>query len=497
MVDRKGYVISVSVGTNFDIDFPLKTRLRSISTRLSGFRVLYTKLNQKTFSKKEKNMLMNQRLDALGSIHMDAQGRPDAFHLAHLHPEISGLDSIDTQSYPSILDIDLPFDSWISELERQFEQIIESAYIIEAENNAVLCYLITPDNKATIAEEIEETMELCRTAGLRIKKTLSQSRKTPDPRFFYGKGKAKELVQEVIAVDADMILFHQNLTPTQFRVLGDHTEVALIDRTQLILDIFAQHAKTHEGKLQVELAQLQYTLPRLREKNTQMSRLAGGIGGRGPGETKLEIHRRRARQKIERLKKDLQKIKANRARNRKSRNKKNIPIISIVGYTNAGKSTLLNTLTKAQAQAEHKLFATLDPFSKRMRFPKDQEVIMTDTVGFIRELPPALMEAFEATLEEISFSSLIIHLIDASNPQWEKHISVVDNILSKLELTHIPQIKVFNKSDQCEPESIQHLAQLHDGFAVCAQDRKTLLGLIQKVETMILQPGDNNATFLL
>ncbi len=481
MIDRKGYIEAVTVGTNYDIDFPMLTRLRAASTRLSGYRVLFTKLSTDRFSKKERNMLYDRRLDMMGALQISKHGRPDGFLLANLHPEPSGLDSIVEENYASFLDVDIPFDEWVENLEREFQTIIQAAYVFDTQTKAVLCYVQTKENRHTLDEEILETRELSRTAGLTIVKTVFQIRDRPDPKYFFGKGKAKDLVQEVISHSADMLLFHQDLTPTQFRILGDFTDLPVIDRTQLILDIFAQRAKTHEGKLQVELAQLQYTLPRLREKNTQMSRLVGGIGGRGPGETKLEIHRRRANSKIAKLNRELKKIKENRNIKRKSRNRNNVPIVSIVGYTNAGKSTLLNTLTKSEALSENKLFATLDPFSKRLRFPEDKEIILTDTVGFIRDLPPALIEAFQATLEEINDASLMIHLIDGSNPQCEQHIEVVDQLLEKLNLNHIPQIKVFNKMDQADENEIQELARRYNGLAVSAVQRTTLLPLMDRM----------------
>ncbi|MCB0271473.1 MAG: GTPase HflX [Bdellovibrionales bacterium] len=482
MVDRRGYIEAVSVGTNFDIDFPLLTRLRATSTRLSGYRLLFTKLNQKGFSKKDRNILYDRRLDAIGCIEVEDRGQPGFFHLGHLKPEASGFDSIEETTFDSALDIDFPFDEWVENLEDEFQKIIQAAYVFDTKTKAILCYLITPENKANIDDEIEETLELAKTAGLSIVGKIAQVRPQPDPKYFYGKGKAKDLVQDVISKNADMILFHQDLTATQFRIVGDHTEVPIIDRTQLILDIFAQRAKTHEGKLQVELAQLQYTLPRLREKNTQMSRLVGGIGGRGPGETKLEIHRRRAREKVAKLQREIDKIKETRMIKRQARNKNKVPIVSIVGYTNAGKSTLLNTLTQSKALAEDKLFATLDPFSKRLRFPQDQEIILTDTVGFIRDLPPALMDAFAATLEEIRDASLILHLIDASNPHCEKHIQIVEQILHKLGSSDIPQIKVFNKMDNVDQQILFELIQRHDGIGISALQRKTLGPLIEYMQ---------------
>ncbi|MCB1198783.1 MAG: hypothetical protein KDK51_10440, partial [Deltaproteobacteria bacterium] len=212
MVDRRGYIEDVAIGTNFDIDFPLKTRLRATSTRLSGYRAMFTKLNNKAFSKKEKNMLYDRRLDAICSIEIEKNGSPGAFHIANLHPEASGFDSIVEDTYNTILDIDIPFDEWVDGLEDEFQKIIQAAYIIEEQSKAVLCYLVTPENRHSIEDEIEETLELSKTAGLKIVKTVSQHRSMPDPRYFYGKGKAKDLVQEVISENADMILFHQDLS---------------------------------------------------------------------------------------------------------------------------------------------------------------------------------------------------------------------------------------------------------------------------------------------
>ncbi|MCP3899717.1 MAG: GTPase HflX, partial [Desulfobacteraceae bacterium] len=245
---------------------------------------------------------------------------------------------------------------------------------------------------------IDELKELCKTSRINIIDTVVQRRKKIDSKFVVGKGKLVDLTIKAIQKYATMLIFDRELSPAQIRSITDFVEMKVIDRTQLILDIFAKQAKSREGKLQVELAQLQYLLPRLATKNTAMSRLTGGIGGRGPGETKLEINRRRVRDKITKLKKDINKIRAHRSQQRAKRKKNNLPVISIVGYTNAGKSTLLNSLTKSDILVANKLFATLDPSSRKLRFPKDTEAIITDTVGFIQNLPKELMEAFHATL---------------------------------------------------------------------------------------------------
>ena len=284
---------------------------------------------------------------------------------------------------------------------------------------------------------------------------------------------------------ATVIIFNQELSASQIRSITDQIELKVIDRTQLILDIFAQRAQTREGKLQVELAQLKYLLPRLILKNTAMSRLTGGIGGRGPGETKLEINRRRARDRIVRLEKALLAVRKQRKQQRALRQKKGLSVISIIGYTNAGKSTLLNTLTKSDVLAESRLFATLDPSSRRLKFPRDTEVIITDTVGFIKDLPRDLLVAFRATLEELENADLLLHVIDISNPQYSAQIESVEAILSDLNLEHTASIRVLNKMDLVNPGAIQKIRRALRGTAVSAKDESSLLPLIEQMETAI------------
>jgi GTP-binding protein HflX len=266
----------------------------------------------------------------------------------------------------------------------------------------------------------------------------------------------------------------------------------VLDRTMLILDIFAQHATSRDGKLQVELAQLRYALPRLIEKNTMMSRLTGGIGGRGPGETKLEINRRRARDRINLLEKRLADLADDRRLRRKQRERRDLPIIAICGYTNAGKSTLLNAITSGggggDAKVEDKLFATLDPISRRLRFPHEREVIITDTVGFIRDLPEELIAAFRATLEEMTDADLLVHVVDASDPDRDQEIRAVEGILSDLGLGEKPRILVWNKADQLELADADDLAR-HGGFVVSALDRATLGPLLLGIERALWEHG--------
>ncbi|MEZ4704228.1 MAG: GTPase HflX [Bdellovibrionota bacterium] len=484
-IARNGVVENITIGGYKEILPTSKTRLRNVASRLSGYRFVYCSFAT-TFDQRILNDLETKRHDLLCKISMDERGIPSEVELAHLVPDPSGRDTIATQKFGSVLDMDIDFEEFISQLESDFQNIYMPQFLIEDQVKAILCYHAL--GKSVTPEDIHETIELSRTAGLKIVDIFSQKKGPMSPRTLFGSGKVQELYDRAIYKGADLILFHNNLTASQFRILGDLIELPLIDRTQLILDIFAQHAKTHEGKLQVELAQLKYTYPRLREKNTQMSRLVGGIGGRGPGETKLEIHRRRANEKITRLTRSIEQIRETRQSQRKMRQRNHVPQVSIVGYTNAGKSTLLNAMTQADALSEDKLFATLDPLSKKLRFPQDQEIIFTDTVGFIRDLPKELIEAFKATLEEIEMADLILHVIDGSNPNYESHIEVVDELLTQLHLSEIPQIKVFNKCDKIDAQSAENIAHQYGGYAISAMERKSFLPLLDHIQHFLLQP---------
>jgi GTP-binding protein HflX len=269
------------------------------------------------------------------------------------------------------------------------------------------------------------------------------------------------------------------------RAINEATDLKIIDRTQLILDIFAQRAQSREGKIQVELAQLKYLLPRLTGSGTEMSRLMGGIGGRGPGETKLEIDRRRVRDRIHHLERQIEQIRTSRQVQRARRERRDLPIVSIVGYTNAGKSTLLNALTASTVTAEDRMFATLDPTSRRLRLPRDQEVIINDTVGFIRDLPPDLITAFRATLEEMEGSDLLIHLADASSAQLDNHIASVEKILEELGLSDIPRLLVFNKSDLLSKDELANLRRAYRAVMVSALDRDSLVPMAERVAVML------------
>jgi GTP-binding protein HflX len=383
---------------------------------------------------------------------------------------------------PAQLDVDFP--GLIASLEEEIARSQPGRSHKTRHSRAILVSVTTaPMYEAE--ESLEELRQLAMTSNLNIVDTIIQRRHEVDPRFLMGRGKMQDLVLRSMQLGADILIFDQNLNPSQLRTITDMTELKVLDRTQLILDIFAQHANSTDGKIQVELAQLKYLLPRLVTKNTAMSRLTGGIGGRGPGETKLEINRRRAHDRIAHLEKMLSNSARSRKMRRSLRRREGLPIISIVGYTNAGKSTLLNSLTNSHVPVEDKLFATLDTSSRRLRFPRERAVIITDTVGFIRDLPPELMAAFKATLEELEDADLLLHVADAANPYLEQHIHVVEKTLSTLGLNGKPILLALNKADTIPAETAANLARRFGGIPICALDRASLIPLLEKMDRIL------------
>jgi GTP-binding protein HflX len=302
-----------------------------------------------------------------------------------------------------------------------------------------------------------------------------------------GSGRLDDLIIRASRLQADYIIVDQNLTPAQARAIAESTAIKVIDRSQLILDIFARRARTHEGKIQVELAQLKYLLPRLMSRgDSGLSRLEGGIGGRGPGEQKLEVDRRRVRDRIKALEKMLQAERTRREQRRARRRERDVPVVSIVGYTNAGKSTLLNVLTKSDVFVEQRMFATLDPSSRRLRLPREREIVINDTVGFIRDLPKDLLAAFRATLEEIRDSELLIHLVDLSHPRHEAQIQAVTAILGDLGDTDIRRLLVFNKADAIDGQLALHILENHPGaLAISAVKKDGIRALLRKIDDLL------------
>ncbi len=485
LVDRKGRVAYVIVGDSKSVFLPdLERDYPASNHRLRGLRLIHTHLRGEPLNDDDLTDLALLRLDMVVAVGVGSDGLPEMAHAAHvlpLNPQGKKWRLLEPR-HPAQLDTD--FLGLISSLEEEIARSQPGRAHRTNDSRAILVS-VTASPSYDAEESLEELRQLALTSNVNVVDTVIQRRHAVDPRFLMGRGKMKDLVSRSMQVGADILIFDQNLNPSQLRATTDMTELKVLDRTQLILDIFAQHAHSTDGKIQVELAQLKYLLPRLVTKNTAMSRLTGGIGGRGPGETKLEINRRRARDRIVHLEKMLRSSAQSRKLRRNRRRREGLPIISIVGYTNAGKSTLLNSLTNSNVVVEDKLFATLDTATRRLRFPREREVIITDTVGFIRDLPPELMAAFKATLEELEDADLLLHVADASSPYIENHAQVVEKTLGELGFTGKPRLLALNKIDRIPAETAANLARGLGGVAICALDRSSLFPLIERMDAIL------------
>ena len=480
LVDRKGKIAHVIAGDHQKIVIPNVRGLRAAPGRLTGLRCIHTHLKTEPLSQDDLTDLALLRLDLMAAITIRPDGLPDRIWAAHLLPRDTSESPYQQLPPESLHAMTFPCLQTIQALEDEMAQQ-QALHRSQSARERALLVSVTSAPRRGAKASLTELAQLADSAGLDVVATVLQQRERVDPRLVLGTGKIKDLAITAMQKNIALMVFDQELNPSQIRSLADSIELKVIDRTQLILDIFAQRARTREGKLQVELAQLNYRLPRLVTKNTAMSRLTGGIGGRGPGETKLEINRRRVRERIARLELSLAEVQKQRKQQRARRSKRRLPVISIIGYTNAGKSTLLNTLTRSKVHVENRLFATLDPSSRRLKFPQDLEVIITDTVGFIHNLPQELMAAFRATLEELANADLLLHVIDISNPQHDAHIRAVEDILVDLGLDHIKNIRVLNKQDQVDIERRARLERTLDGIPLSATRPRSLLPLIGKI----------------
>ena len=509
LINRKGEIAYVIVGDHRGIMIPDLAEYPSSSTRFRGLRLIHSHLTEGGLSDEDLTDLALLRLDIVGAVEAKPDGLPGLIHLAHLVPENTA------GSYWQLLPPTTPaelkrdFISFIQALEGEFTRQQKSRKI-ETTDRAILVRVETggpfsernqervprtEDSGPQGTDYLDELEELARSSGVAVFDRVIQRRPERDPKYVLGKGRLSSLVIRAMQIGANLLIFDHELTPAQVRSIADFTELKVIDRTQLILDIFAQRAHSREGKIQVELAQLKYLLPRLTTLDRALSRLTGGIGARGPGETKLEINRRRVRERIHLLEKDIRGIEKSRGQRRVKREKTAIPVISIVGYTNAGKSTLLNALTNSSVFTEDRLFATLDPKSSRLRFPRDAEAIITDTVGFIRDLPPDLFAAFRATLDELQEADFLLHVVDISNLHFENHIQAVEKILQELEIGHKPSLLVFNKADRLPDKAlVADLCRSFRALAISALDPASLAPLVEKLEDMIYDRPIHNSS---
>jgi len=489
LVNRKGTIEYVIVGDHQGIVVPALPRYRRGLLRLRGLRCIHTHLRDEPLTQDDITDLALLRFDMMGALSVDGSGSPGRIYLGHLLPENPTEKKWELLSPHRPWGLDIDFLSFIQSLEDEFERTQRVKVLENGKENALLV-TVAESNQGDIEESVQELKELVKTSGGVTVDSIIQRPKKLHPRLLIGRGKLTEITIRCMQLGVDLIIFNRDLSPAQMASISDFTELRVIDRTQLILDIFAQRAHSRDGKVQVELAQLRYLLPRLTAKNTAMSRLTGGIGGRGPGETKLEINRRRVRDKIGRLEKEINNLGKERERRRERRIKRGIPILSVVGYTNAGKSTLFNALTKSHVNVEKKLFATLDTATRRLRFQRDREVIISDTVGFIRDLPKDLMVAFRATLSELRDADLLIQLVDLTNPAFEEHILTVETILSELELNTIPKLLVFNKEDKVDSSFIPRACRRYNAISISALRGKNLDNLLLRIEGMLWKDMD-------
>jgi len=428
------------------------------------------------------------RLDMMMALILDGKSCSGRLHSAHLLPDNPDKKIWEANPPSSMGDLDVDFLKWIQSLEDEFQRGQRSVPLKGAKEKAILIS-VSKENREKLEHSMEELKELAESSRIFVVDSIIQRPQNISSTTLMGEGKLKELLVKCMQLGVDLIIFDQNLSPGQMATISDLTELRVLDRTQLILDIFAQRARTLDGKIQVELAQLRYLLPRLARKTLSLSRLTGGIGGRGPGETKLEVDRRRVGDRIHLLEKEIEKLSRRREQRRSRRTKTGIPILSIIGYTNAGKSTLFNLLTRSQFHVEDKLFSTLDTATRRLRFPKIQKVVITDTVGLIKDLPKDLMGAFRPTFDELKESTLLIHLIDISCRRFPEHIESVERILLELKLDHIPRLRVFNKEDKLSFGEGEAICQKYAGVSISALRPESLKEFFLAVDKKLWEVG--------
>lgn len=480
LIDRRGHIRETIVGDARSIFLPDLSLYRQGRDRLCGLRLVHTHLKPSKLDDDDLTDLALLRLDLVAAVEVEENGLPGPVHVAHMLAQNE--DDLPWEILPPQDVHHLPedFTEMVSALENEFARNQKARSAGTNMERAILVH-VSEGNRTEIDESLAELCELANSSGIEVMYTQVQRRRV-DPKYIMGKGRLKKIVIKAMQLGAEALVFDLNITPAQVKNLADITDLKILDRTQVILDIFAQRAQTREGKVQVELAQLRYMLPLLSAKHTAMSRLTGGIGGRGPGETKLEVDRRRAKDRITQLRREVKDLGKRRRLRRHRRTEKQVPTVSIVGYTNAGKSTLLNNLTGSDVRAENVLFATLNPVSRRLRFPREREIILTDTVGFIRKLPPELMDAFKTTFEEIEPANLLLHVLDASSSEVDEHYIAVRELLGELEFGAKPFLVVLNKAELCDRNTLLGLSRKYNAIAVSAIDKTTFAPLLDAME---------------
>ncbi len=494
MIDRRGQIDSVIIGNDHELVIPYLSRTRSGLRLLRGVRLVHTHLNNQPLTQDDLTDLALLRLDLIMAIGVGKTGGLQDVYVAYNAPS-SAQGHAYVQLPPcSFHSFHMNCQEFVQALEQDILKGCHGAREDRREGRALLVSVGT-GQVAFQQERLDELQELVKAQDVEVLGCVTQRPASIHPKYVVGSGKMKELAIQALQSGADMLIFDRDLTPAQVRGLSELTDLRVLDRSQVILDIFAKRAHSHVGNIQVELAQLRYRLPRLAQSSTAFSRLAGGIGTRGPGETKLETDRRRIRERIQHLERDLIAIEQGRHEQRKRRVKRGLPVVSIIGYTNAGKSTLFNALTDSQVSVRHRVFETLDTVSRSWRLPKVGEVILTDTVGFIRDLPKDLVSAFHTTLQELQEADVLIHVVNAHTKNPEQHMIAVEHILAELGLHKIPSLRFFNKSDLLDIESTQRLCTRYDGIGGSALEKRSLQIIEQEVEHLLLRLRSNHGSF--
>jgi GTP-binding protein HflX len=488
LVHRSGEVDYVIVGHASGLMLPDIGRLRAAEGRFRALRLVHTHLFNEPLTRDDLTDLTRLRLDLVAAILLNPVGEPQRMTWAYNTPTFEGKGQPYAVAGPFPYGQPQPhFGELISALEAEFAAQGRTREVLAKDGRAILIHVgdKKPGASTRARSRLAELESLARTAGVDVVERVIQLRDQPDAKFVLGAGKLEDVVTQAIDLGAETLIFDCDLSPTQAHAIAKQTDLKVLDRTQVILDIFAQRAESRDGKLQVELAQLKYTLPRLGQKDDSLSRLTGGIGGRGPGETKLEIGRRRARDRVNRLEKELRGLEKQRAERRRKRAGSELPVVAIVGYTNAGKSTLLNTLTDAGVLAEDRLFATLDTRARKLFLPSGRDVILTDTVGFIRQMPKDLFAAFRATFEEAADADLIVEVVDVSDPEHTDHIATTSEVLRDLNLDDTPRLRVYNKIDKLSDDERHALSNEPDSVGLSALDKSSTRALLQRVESWL------------
>ncbi|MCC7540645.1 MAG: GTPase HflX [Deltaproteobacteria bacterium] len=484
LVHRSGHVDYVVVGDAHKLMLPDLGRLRAASGRFRGLRLIHTHLRGEPLTKDDLVDLTRLRLDLVAALEVLEDGQPGLVHVAHVMPGDGAGEPFRKLTPVPLSRLTIDPQALVRALQEEFARLGRDG-VRGKDGRAILVHVCDKMHAGGAEESMRELCELARSAGVGVADTIVQVRDAIDPRYILGKGKLEEVMLRAMQLDVEVLIFDRELAPKQAAAIEEATDLRVLDRSQLILDIFAQRAESRDGKLQVELAQMKYLLPRLALKDDALSRLTGGIGGRGPGETKLEIGRRRARERVHALEGQLEELARQRRQRRRRRDAGTEATVAVVGYTNAGKSTLVAALTGADLHREDLLFATLDTRSRRARLRAEgrvaRQVVVTDTVGFVRDMPEHLFAAFRATFEEAGTADVLIHVLDASDPSVDDHVEATERVLVELGLEATPRIRVLNKIDRALPPVVAALARQHDAIAVSAIDAGTLGPLVARL----------------